>query len=115
MKRVVITGIGCITPIGNNVQTFWSNLKSGVSGAGRITKFDASKHKTQIACEVKDFQPENYIDKKSSKKIDLCSIYALAATEEAINDAKIDFSSIDKQRCGVIYASGIGGLQSMEK
>ncbi len=115
MKRVVITGIGCITPIGNDVQTFWSNLKLGVSGAGKITKFDASRHKTQIACEVKDFQLEKYIDKKSSKKIDLCSIYALAATEEAVNDAKIDFSSIDKLRCGVIYASGIGGLQSLEK
>ena len=114
MKRVVITGLGCITPIGNDVTSFWNNVKLDVSGTGKITKFDASKHKTQIACEVKNFNIENYIDKKSSKKIDLCSIYALGATEEAICDAKIDFSNINKQRCGVIYASGIGGLNSLE-
>lgn len=114
MKRVVITGMGCITPIGNDVYSFWNNVKSGVSGCAKITKFDSSNHKTQIACEVKNFNPEKFIDKKSSRKVDLCSLYALAATEEAVNDAKIDFSNIDRQRCGVIYASGIGGLQSLE-
>ena len=114
MKKVVVTGVGCITPLGNDVSQFWNNIKSGVSGAGPITKFDASKHKTRFACEVKDFCLEDFFDKKTLRKIDICSVYALKSTEYAIKDAGIDFSEMDRNRCGVIFASGIGGLQSME-
>ena len=114
MKRVVVTGMGCITPIGNNVTDYWENTLKGISGARKITKFDTSEYKTQFACEVKDFNPEEYIDKKELRKMDLCSAYALISANEAINNANLDFNEIDRERCGVIFASGIGGLQSME-
>lgn len=106
--------MGCITPIGNNLSEFWSNVLQGKSGAGEITKFDSSKHKTHFACEVKNFSPEDFIEKKELRKMDLCSAYALITADEAIRNAKINFDDADRQRCGVLFSSGIGGLQSLE-
>lgn len=114
MKRVVITGMGCLTPIGNNVAEFWENILKGKSGAGPITKFDASDYKTQFACEIKNFNPEDFIDKKELRKMDISSAYAIVSADEAIKDANLNFDELDRQRCGVIFASGIGGLQSLE-
>lgn len=114
MKRVVITGMGCLTPIGNNVFDFWRNALNGVSGAGNITKFDTSEYKTKFACEVKDFIAEDYIERKELRKMDMCSVYALVSADEAIRDSGVDLEKIDNERCGVIFASGIGGLQSLE-
>ena len=118
MKRVVITGLGAITPLGNSVQEFWTNIIAGKSGAGAITKFDASKFKTQFACEVKGFNAEEYIEKKELKKYDLFTQYGIAATDQAIKDAGIDFSTwTDTQRndVGVIWASGNGGIGTFEE
>ncbi len=112
LKRVVVTGIGALTPLGNSVPEFWKNLVDGVSGADIITHFDASKFKTQFACEVKNFQIENYLDKKEARKLDPFVHYALASTDEAVKDANIDFDSIDRDRAGVIWGSGIGGLRT---
>ena len=112
LKRVVVTGIGALTPLGNSVPEFWKNLVDGVSGADVITHFDASKFKTQFACEVKNFQIENYLDKKEARKLDPFVHYALASTDEAVKDANIDFDSIDRDRAGVIWGSGIGGLRT---
>ncbi len=115
MKRVVITGLGAITPIGNNVKTYWSNLLNGVSGANKITQFDASKFKTQFACEVKNYNPLDYFDRKEARKLDKYAQYGLVASEEAIADAQLDFSQLDTTRIGVIFASGIGGFETFEK
>ncbi|QEC44749.1 beta-ketoacyl-ACP synthase II [Pseudobacter ginsenosidimutans] len=118
MKRVVITGLGAITPLGNSVSEFWTNIIAGKSGAGAITKFDASKFKTQFACEVKGFNAEEYIEKKELKKYDLFTQYGIAATDQAIKDAGIDFSTwTDTQRndVGVIWASGNGGIGTFEE
>jgi len=115
LKRVVVTGLGALTPIGLDVASFWSNLEKGVSGAAPITNFDASKFKTQFACELKNFNPESYIDKRELRKLDLFSVFALVSTEEAMQDAKLDMNSIDNRRCGVIWGSGIGGLNTMTK
>lgn len=112
LKRVVVTGIGALTPLGNSVPEFWKNLVDGVSGAGIITHFDASKFKTQFACEVKNFQIENYLDKKEARKLDPFVHYALASTDEAVKDANLDFDQIDRDRAGVIWGSGIGGLRT---
>ncbi len=112
LKRVVVTGIGALTPLGNSVPEFWKNLVDGVSGSDFITHFDASKFKTQFACEVKNFQVENYLDKKEARKLDPFVHYALASTEEAVKDSGIDFSQIDPDRGGVIWGSGIGGLRT---
>lgn len=112
LKRVVVTGIGALTPLGNSVPEFWKNLVDGVSGADIITHFDASKFKTQFACEVKNFQIENYLDKKEARKLDPFVHYALASTDEAVKDANIDFDSLDRDRAGVIWGSGIGGLRT---
>lgn len=114
MKRVVITGMGCLTPIGNNVADFWENILRGISGAESITKFDTSEYKTKFACELKNFNAENYIDKKELRKMDMSSAYALISADEAIRNSGLDFEQVDKERCGVIFASGIGGLQSLE-
>src|ERR1700750_1501994 len=97
MRRVVITGIGAITPLGNSVAEFWENIVAGKSSAAPITKFNASKYKTQFACEVKDFDGEKYFDKKDLRKYDLFSQYAVAAAEEAVNSANIDFSSYSEE------------------
>src|SRR5215216_3340077 len=94
MRRVVITGMGAITPLGNSVSEFWKNSIAGKSGAGPFTKFDASKYKTRFGCEVKNFHPETFIDKKELKKYDLFSQYAIAASDEAIKDSGLDFESM---------------------
>ncbi len=115
LKRVVVTGIGALTPIGLNVSSFWDALSQSVSGAAPITRFDSSKFKTHFACELKNFKAEDYIDRKELRKLDDFSVYALISTEEAIKDSKLDLDSLDQQRCGVIWGSGIGGLNTMSK
>lgn len=112
LKRVVVTGLGAITPIGNTVQDFWTGLSNGVSGADLITQFDVSKFKTKFACEVKNFNPEDFMDRKEARKMDRFAQFAFVTTDQAILDAQIDLNSIDKTRIGVIWGSGIGGLTS---
>ncbi|MBE6310126.1 MAG: beta-ketoacyl-[acyl-carrier-protein] synthase II [Bacteroidales bacterium] len=115
LKRVVVTGLGAITPLGNNVATTWSNAVKGESGAGPITHFDASKFKTQFACEVKDFDASKYFDRKKVRTLDLYAQYALVAAKEAIEESGIDAESVDHDRVGVIFAAGIGGLHTFEE
>ena len=118
MKRVVITGLGALTPLGNSVKEFWTNIVDGKSGAGPITKFDTSKFKTHFACEVRGFNAEAYMDKKEIKKYDLFTQYAIAATDEAIKDAGLDFAAMqeqDRYEIGVIWASGNGGIGTFEE
>ena len=115
LKRVVVTGMGALSPIGNDVATTWRNAKEGVSGAGPITHFDAALFKTQFACEVKDFKPEEHFDRKKARSLDLYAMYALVAADEAIKDAGLDDESLDKNRIGVIFAAGIGGLHTFEE
>ena len=110
LRRVVITGLGSLTPIGNSCEEYWKNLLLGVSGAGPITRFDASKFKTQFACEVKNFDILKYVDIKESRKMDLFTQYAVASSTEAIADAKIEISPLDLERAGVIWGTGIGGF-----
>jgi len=112
LKRVVVTGLGALTPIGNNVSDYWNNLLNGTSGAAPITRFDASKFKTQFACEVKDFNPTDFIDRKEARKQDPYTQYAMVATAEAMEDSKIDLDAIDPDRAGVIWGSGIGGIKT---
>lgn len=113
-KRVVITGLGAVTPIGLNVPEYWEGLIAGKNGVAPITYFDASKFDTQFAAEVKNFNPDNYFDKKSVKRLDRFSQFALAASVEAIQDSEINLDKINKDRVGVIYGSGIGGLETMQ-
>lgn len=115
MNRVVITGLGAITPLGNNVSKYWSNLLMGVSGANEITRFDASDYKTRFACEIKDYDALDHFDRKEARKLDRYSQYGLISTNEAIKDAKLDLSKIDAERVGVIFSSGIGGFETFEK
>jgi 3-oxoacyl-[acyl-carrier-protein] synthase II len=112
LRRVVITGVGTINPLGNSVSEYWENLKNGVSGAGPITRFNASKHKTQFACEVKNFDPGLYMDRKEVRKHDLYTQFAFVSTDQAILDSGINLETIDHDRVGVIWGSGIGGLQT---
>ena len=112
LKRVVITGLGALTPLGNSVPDYWSGLQNGESGAAPITRFDASKFKTRFACEVKNFDPAAYFDRKEGRKLDLFSQFALASVDEAIKDANITEENVDHDRVGVIWASGIGGLKT---
>lgn len=112
-RRVVVTGIGSVTPIGNSIKEYWDSLLAGVSGAASITNFDASKFKTRFACEVKNFDPTKYFDRKEVKKLDLFSQYAMAATAEAMEDSGLNVDSIDLDAAGVIWASGIGGLRTI--
>ena len=112
LKRVVVTGLGALTPIGNNVSEYWENLTNGVSGAAPITRFDASKFKTQFACEVKDFNPTDHMDRKEARKQDPYTQYAMVATAEAMADSKIDLDAINPDRAGVIWGSGIGGIKT---
>jgi 3-oxoacyl-[acyl-carrier-protein] synthase II len=114
MKRAVITGIGAVTPIGNNVADFWENLKNGKSGAAPITKFDTTLHKTKFACEVKNFDPLQILDKQEARKLDLFTQYALVATNECIKDSGIDLEKTDKNMVGVIIATGMGGMMTFE-
>ena len=109
-KRIVVTGIGALTPIGNNVETYWNNLINGVSGADMITQFDASKFKTRFACELKGFDPTEFMDRKEARKLDRFAQIALVASDQAVLDAGITKENVDHDRVGVIFASGIGGL-----
>ncbi len=112
LKRVVVTGLGALTPIGNTVSEYWDGLSNGVSGANLITKFDASKFRTKFACEVKDFDPLNFIDRKEARKMDPYTQYAVVVADEAVADSGINAEGIDHNRVGVIWGSGIGGLRS---
>ena len=109
-KRIVVTGIGTLTPIGNNLASYWENLVNGVSGADMITQFDASKFKTRFACEIKGFDPVEFMDRKEARKLDRFAQIALVASDQAVSDAGITKDNIDHDRVGVIFASGIGGL-----
>ncbi|MEY3538645.1 MAG: hypothetical protein RL188_62 [Bacteroidota bacterium] len=109
-RRIVVTGIGALTPIGNNVETYWNSLINGVSGADMITQFDASKFKTKFACEIKGFDPEQFMDRKEARKLDRFAQIALVASDQAVLDAGITKENVDHDRVGVIFASGIGGL-----
>lgn len=115
LKRVVVTGLGALTPIGNTVTDYWNGLVNGVSGAAPITRFDASKFKTQFACEVKGYNPEDHFDRKEARKMDLFSQFAMVTADQAVRDAGIDSDSIDKDRVGVIWGSGIGGLRTFQE
>lgn len=116
LKRVVITGLGVVTPLGNTLPEFWQNLCAGVSGATLITRFDTTHFKTKFACEVKNFDPLQYLDKKEVKRLDLFAQYAIAASDQAIKDAKLDNNPhIDNNRIGVIWSSGIGGLITFQE
>lgn len=116
LKRVVITGLGALSPLGNNVADTWKAAVEGKSGAGPITHFDATLFKTQFACEVKDFKPEEHFDRKKLRQLDLYAQYALVAAKEAIDDAKLDSEEgVDKNRVGVVFAAGIGGLHTFEE
>ena len=112
LKRVVVTGLGALTPIGNNVSEYWANLLSGQSGAAPITHFDASNFKTRFACEVKNFNVTDYIDRKEARKQDPYTQYAVVATSEAMQDSNINLDTIDLDRAGVIWGSGIGGIKT---
>lgn len=112
LKRVVVTGLGALTPIGNTVPEYWDGLLKGVSGAAPITRFDASKFKTQFACELKNFNPEDFMDRKEIRKADPFVHYAMASTDEAVRDAGLEFEKLDTNRIGVIWGSGIGGLKT---
>lgn len=114
MRRVVITGIGALTPIGNNLNDYWTNLKNGVSGAATITKFDTSKFKSTFACELKNFDPKEHFDVKEIRKYDSFSQYALVAVDEAVKHGNIDFDTLNKDRIGVIWGSGNGGIQTFQ-
>ena len=113
-RRVVVTGLGCLTPVGNDVATTWAALRAGVNGAGLITKFDAEKFATRFACEVKDFDVTQYMERKEAKRADLYTQYAVAASVQAMRDAGLADGGFDPDRCGVIIGSGIGGLKTME-
>ena len=115
LKRVVVTGLGALTPVGNTVPETWENIKNGVSGAGPITHFDASKFKTQFACEVKGFKATDFIDRKEARKMDLYEQYALVAAMEAIKDSGWDLETIDKNLIGVVLGVGIGGIHTFEE
>ncbi|MFN5293982.1 MAG: beta-ketoacyl-ACP synthase II [Flavobacteriales bacterium] len=115
LKRVVITGLGALTPLGNNLNDYWNGLVNGVSGANLITRFDASKFKTQFACELKNFNIEDHIDRKEARRMDPYTHYALVVAKEAIHDAGMDLEKINKDRVGVIWGSGIGGLLTFQE
>jgi len=112
LRRVVVTGLGALTPVGNTIPEYWNGLISGVSGAGPITRFDASKFKSQFACEVKNFDPANFFDRKEVRKYDLFTLFGLVAADEAVQDSRMELDKVDLDRIGVIWASGIGGMSS---
>lgn len=115
LKRVVVTGLGALTPLGNNAQDYWKNLVAGKSGAAPITRFDASKFKTQFACEIKNFNSEDYFDRKEARKLDLFAQYALVTATEAVEDSGMDVEKVNGDRVGVIWGAGIGGLQTFQQ
>tara|TARA_B110000459_G_scaffold34845_1_gene37005 strand:+ start:253 stop:1506 length:1254 start_codon:yes stop_codon:yes gene_type:complete len=114
LKRVVVTGLGALTPIGNNVNEYWDNLISGKSGAAPITYFDTEKFKTKFACELKGFNVLDFLDRKEARKMDRFTQYAMVVAQQAIEDSKIDLESIDNYRAGVIWGSGIGGIETFQ-
>ena len=114
LKRVVVTGLGALTPIGNNKNEYWNSLVNGVSGAGPITYFDAAKFKTRFACELKNFNVNDYIHKKEARRMDKFTQYAMVASDESIADARLNLDEVDKLRVGVIWGAGIGGLQTFQ-
>ena len=111
-RRVVVTGMGALTPIGNNLNDYWTALKNGVSGAAPITYFNAEKFKTQFACEVKDFEVTDFINRKEARKLDKFSQYAVVVADEAFNNSGLNIDEIDSDRAGVIWGSGIWGMQT---
>jgi 3-oxoacyl-[acyl-carrier-protein] synthase II len=115
LKRVVVTGLGALTPIGNTVQEYWEGLKDGKSGAAPITRFDASKYKTKFACELKNFEVGNFMDRKEARKMDPFTQYAMVAVEEAIKDSNLPLTELNPNRVGVIWGSGIGGLLTFQE
>lgn len=115
MRRVVITGMGAITPLGNDVETFWNNLVAGQSGAGPITHFDTSKFKTRFACEVKDFDVGKYLERKEARKTDQVTHYAIAAVDEALKSSGLLESDVDRDEVGIIWGTGIGGMRTFEE
>ena len=115
LKRVVVTGLGALTPLGNDVATTWEAAKKGESGAAPITHFDASKFKTQFACEVKGYDPAAHFDRRQMRQLDLYAMYALTAADEAIADAGLEGEGVDRNRVGVVFAAGIGGLHTFEE
>lgn len=115
MRRVVITGLGALTPIGNNIKEYLEGLQNGVSGAGPITYFDPTNFKTQFACEVKNFNPEDFIEKREVRRLDNFAIYAIVSADEAIASSGLDPAKVDPDRVGVIFSSGIGGMTTLEK
>ncbi|SMO74285.1 beta-ketoacyl-ACP synthase II [Gracilimonas mengyeensis] len=115
MKRVVITGVGALTPIGETKEAYWNALQNGTSGADKITRFDTTKFKTDFACELKNYDPANHFDRKEIRRLDRFSQYGLVAAEEAIQDANLQFNKLNKNRSGVIFSSGIGGFETFEK
>lgn len=114
LRRVVVTGIGALTPIGNTANEYWEGLKNGVSGANLITHFDATNFKTQFACELKNFNVDDYIPRKDNRKMDMFTQYAMVVADEAVLDSGLDLESVNKDRIGVIWGSGIGGLRTFE-
>lgn len=115
LKRVVVTGLGAVTPLGNSVPEFWDNLVKGVSGATPITRFDTTNFKTKFACEVKDFDATKYFDRKEVRKLDLYAQYAIASAKEALEHSGLDLETIDRDEVGVIFAAGIGGIATFEQ
>jgi len=113
LKRVVVTGLGALTPLGKTVDEYWQGLVNGVSGAELITRFNTEKFKTKFACQLKNFNPEDYFDRKEARKLDLYTMYALIASDEAIRDSGIDLEKINHDRVGVIFGSGIGGFSTV--
>ena len=115
LRRVVVTGLGALTPIGNTVQDYWNALINGVSGAAPITYFDTTHFKTKFACELKNFNAEDFLDRKEARKMDRYAQYAMVSSDEAVRDANFDFEKLDKDRVGVIWGSGIGGLETFQQ
>ncbi|MDQ3682877.1 MAG: beta-ketoacyl-ACP synthase II [Bacteroidota bacterium] len=113
-KRIVVTGMGCLTPLGNSITEYWNNLRNGVSGCDFITLFDASKFRTRFACEIKNFDPTNFLDKKEARKLDRFSQTAIVASDFSVNDAGIDKDNVDPDRVGVVIGSGIGGIVTFQ-
>ncbi|MFD2587556.1 beta-ketoacyl-ACP synthase II [Croceitalea marina] len=114
LKRVVVTGLGALTPIGNNIQTYWDGLISGKSGSAPITYYDTEKFKTKFACELKDYDPLNFFDRKEARKLDRFAQYALVSSDEAIADSGLDLDKVDKFKVGVVWGAGIGGLETFQ-
>src|SRR5688572_26671823 len=115
LKRVVVTGLGALTPIGNTLNEYWDGLRNGKSGAAAITRFDSTKFKTKFACEVKNFDIGNFMDRKEARKMDPFAQYAMVAVDEAIKDSNLPLTELNPNRVGVIWGSGIGGLLTFQE